>query len=195
MAPPSPPKPAGADVEHFRSIPWCARHIEAPGIVAYQAPCKSAKPAGGPTALEDALFSRTLNSDDTIAAFAIFHARPDGDSSVIRELKSFLTLGDMVDGHPGVCHGGIVMTIMDEVIGSLPFINMRRGALKDDAHLTAYLNTTMLRPVRTPGTIMSGAKFTRIEGRKYFLEGWIEDENGVLLAKADALFVAVRGKI
>ncbi|KAK3936362.1 Verlamelin biosynthesis protein B [Diplogelasinospora grovesii] len=191
------------DIAHFRSMPWCARHLSTTKpnerIVVEQALSRRPKKR-----LEDALFSYTLHTDDTIAAFATFYTLPDPDDGreLVRELKAFLTLGPMVNGWPGICHGGIVMTIMDEVMGLLPPINKRRGLIPTLPFMTAYLNTQFIRPVKTAetrtaakATILATARLDRIEGRKYFTNCTIEDESGTVLAKAEALFVLLKEKL
>lgn len=91
-------------------------------------------------------------------------------------------------------------TIFDEVLGyAAPGSRLggeEGGGLQGEgetvpSYVTAYLNTTYLRPVRTPGTILVVARTTRVEGRKIWVEASMEDGTGEKLAKAEALFVEV----
>lgn len=61
--------------------------------------------------------------------------------------------------------------------------------------MTASLLTTFMRPVPAPGTFLCRARIDRVDGRKVFVVGTIEDETGTVLAKGDALFVAIREKL
>ena len=182
--------PSRDNMEHFQAIPWCAKQLNCANVVASPAISRHVKEG-----LEDSLFATTLNSVDTIAAFVTFYTHPGDDSSLVNELGAFITLGSLVNGFPGVCHGGIVMTIMDEVMGLLVPLNKERGAIGNSWLMTAYLNSTFIRPITTPSTIRVTARFTKTDGRKYYCESTIEDENAVVLARAEALFVALRDKL
>ncbi|KAI1263711.1 thioesterase superfamily protein [Xylariaceae sp. FL1019] len=181
---------ADEDRAHFAAIPWCARHLDQPHVIACQPTSRTAKPT-----LEDALFAVTLKTDGTIKAMLQFFDRPATPQERVEEIKVFLTLGCGLNGYPGVCHGGLVTTILDEVVGLLIPINMEREMILRGTYMTAYLNTTFVKPVATSSTVLARASFTKVEGRKYFAIGSIEDENGVLLAKADALFVQLKSAL
>ncbi|KAK0629541.1 HotDog domain-containing protein [Bombardia bombarda] len=182
---------AALEVAHFRSIPWCAAHLSAsPNLVVEQAFSRTPKDQ-----YEDALLSQTLNRKGAIPAFVTFYTKPAEARDLVREVKAFLSLGPMVNGWAGICHGGIAMTILDEVMGQLPAVNKLRGNLPDIPLMTAYLNTTFVRPVRTPTTIMVTARLLKVEGRKQFADAVIEDEKGEVLAKAEALFVMLKAKL
>lgn len=183
------------DIEHFKSIPWCARHLAAPNLIAR---CPSNRKFG--PGLADGLFGVTLNTPYTIPSILLFYPDPDTTSteprSSIPEVKTLITLGPLVSGFGGVCHGGIVMTILDELLSLLVQVNWKRGAIKGNTRLmTAYLNTVFSRPVTVPGTFLVTARLDKVEGRKAFGSVWIEDEHGVKLAKAEGLFVMAREKL
>ncbi|ROT40525.1 hypothetical protein SODALDRAFT_338290 [Sodiomyces alkalinus F11] len=185
------------DYHHFKSIPWCAAHLEEKGDTLIDvAPGRLSK-----RNLEDYLFSRTFNTKDTIPAFLAIYdlpppnttsSTPSSSSSLLRVLVS---LSETLCGFPSTVHGGIVATILDEVTGMFFPINKQRGALPNTPFMTASLLTTFIRPVPGPGTFLCRARIDRIEGRKVFVVGTIEDEAGTVLAKGDALFVAIREKL
>ncbi|KAK2776847.1 major facilitator superfamily transporter [Colletotrichum kahawae] len=184
-------KSENPDVKHFLSIPWAAAHIGAPGTVRETASSRFPKDT------EDELFSTTLHTDKTIAAFLTLYKRPSAASgdNMIHEVKALLTLRYGVNGYPNVSHGGVVATILDEVIGLVFPVNKINGLIPDGAYMTAYLNTQYVRPVQTPQTILVVATVKKVEGRKYWIEGVIEDKNGQVLAKADSLYVKVKEKL
>ena len=83
---------------------------------------------------------------------------------------------------------------MDEVMGMLLSVNKDlEGAIVREATVTASLNVTFIKPVKTPGTVLVTAKFKDITGRKYFIVSSVRDANGVVLAKAEALWVGLNG--
>ncbi|KKY34685.1 putative thioesterase superfamily protein [Diaporthe ampelina] len=191
------PPPPEDDIKHFKSIPWCLRHLQPPDteLIITSAYSRSRKPSS-----EDALFSETINSPSTLSHFILFYPRPPDPQAVLPEIRGLITLGSSLDGHPGICHGGIVATVFDEVLGYAAPAGRLTGEGQGagravPSYVTAYLNTTYLRPVRTPGTVMVVARTTKVEGRKIWVEASMEDGRGEKLARAEALFVEVRLKL
>lgn len=184
------PEVATSDYEHFASIPWCARHLRGSRIITGQPASRVSKSNG-----EDSLFSQTLRTQYTILAMLEFYEDPISPTDPVDSINTFLTLGSGLNGHPDICHGGIVAAIMDEVLGLLIPINQQRGFLPERPYFTAYLNTTFVRPVPTCATILARARAVKVEGRKYILEGRIEDGDGNVLARAEAMFVFLRSKL
>lgn len=184
------------DIKHFKSIPWCLKHLQPPDteLIITSAYSRAPKPT-----TEDALFSETINTPSTLSHFILFYPRPRQPRSALPEIRGLITLGSSLDGHPGICHGGVVATIFDEVLGyAAPGSRLSgeegemQGAEENvPSYVTAYLNTTYVRPVRTPGTILVVARTTRVEGRKIWVEASMEDGKGDKLARAEALFVEV----
>lgn len=181
------------DVAHFRAIPWCAAYLqklESPNLVFKTPSIRFPRED-----YKDVLMSKILNRPDAMANFAVFYQEPKDPKVPVTEVGAFVTLGPMLNGWEGVCHGGIVMTLLDEVSGQLGEINVARGAIPNVTIMTAYLNTKFIAPVKTGTTILLKAKETRKEGRKFFIEASVESEEGVVLASAEALFVQLKAKL
>ncbi|KAK1969447.1 thioesterase superfamily protein [Colletotrichum sublineola] len=192
------------DVQHFVGIPWCATLLDEPGTICDTAPSRFPK-----ASTEDQLFSTTLRTEETIAAFVMFYKRPSSSTiktaptvvaddegvSLIRELKALLTLGAGVNGYSNVSHGGIVATVLDETMGSIFLINKTEGLMPSESYMTAYLNVTYVRPVKTPQTVLCVAEVVRIQGRKWWIRGRIEDGERRVLARAESLFVRLKEKL
>lgn len=107
-----------------------------------------------------------------------------------------MTLGNRVAGYGGVLHGGIVATLFDEVLSLVAPGSRWKGWKEGLAPVvTAYLTTTYLKQVRLPGTYLITVWVKKKEGRKIFVEGSMEDEGGVKVAGAEALFIEVREKL
>jgi hypothetical protein len=111
---------ASADEPHFRKIPWCANLINDPAWT----PCNtSSRQAKGST--EDSFFAETLKSDRTIHKLLSMHRKAVAEGSpAIQEVRTLMDLGNGVNGHPDICHGGFVATMLDEVIGVLLTLNL-----------------------------------------------------------------------
>ncbi|GKT62083.1 thioesterase superfamily protein [Colletotrichum tofieldiae] len=195
------------DVQHFLGIPWCAALLGEPGTVRDTASSRFPKPS-----TEDQLFSTTLHTEETIAAYLMFYKRPSSSSAspasssstvaadddggnLVRELRAFLTLRAGVNGYPNVSHGGIVATVLDETIGMVFLVNKTEGLMPAESYMTAYLNVTYVRPVETPQTVLCAVEVVRVKGRKWWIRGRIEDREGRVLAKAESLFVRLKEKL
>jgi acyl-coenzyme A thioesterase PaaI-like protein len=186
------PSKGSRELAHFLAIPWAAEHLQGPNIRSVIPYTRRVKPG---EELEP-LISRVLNTSETISHFLLFYELPPNPADQLDELKGLLTLESGLDGFPGACHGGIVATILDEMLGLLIPINVRRGAFAKDARaMTAYLNTKFLAPVPTTATVLATARIVRVEGRKVFVEGSLWDHNSKELARGDALFVQLKSKI
>lgn len=175
------------DHAHFAAIPWCARHLQGDRAVIVTSPSRTLKPTG-----EDSLMSQTLNSENTISRFLQVYEEPLLPTERVNEVKAFLTLGSGLNGYADVCHGGLVTTILDEAIGMLLPINQKRQSIPRGTYMTAYLNTNFIKPVPTPITILTRTWLTKVEGRKLFMQGTIEDEHGIVLVRADALYIQLK---
>lgn len=180
------------EINHLKAIPWCAKHLAAPNLVI--APVFSREPS---TQFEDSFFSQTIKTRDTVPALVCFYPRPNDErNDLLPELKTLAALGSLVNGYTGICHGGVVASIFDEIL-SLIHPGSRWRAYKTGVQsvVTAYLNTTYLKPVKTPGTYLFTVRLNRAEGRKIFVEGIMEDEHGQKLARAEAMFIETREKL
>jgi acyl-coenzyme A thioesterase PaaI-like protein len=136
----------------------------------------------------------------------------------IPSVSTFITLGSGLDGHPGILHGGVVASLLDEGMGILMMVNVERdhfiavgkgyaeGESPDGGlgGFTAYLNIKYLRPVRSGAAVQVVAWFVKREGRKSFVEAEVrqnvgggEDDSGevVVCAKGEGLFVVPGSKL
>jgi acyl-coenzyme A thioesterase PaaI-like protein len=58
--------------------------------------------------------------------------------------------------------------------------------------VTGELKVRYLRAMRTPGVLLVESRLVKKEGRKLWTEAEVKDENGVVLASAEALFISVK---
>jgi hypothetical protein len=95
----------------------------------------------------------------------------------------------------------MVVTLLDEVMGQVFAANKMQGLMGDTPVMTGYLNTRFEKPVKTGGSgedaavVMVTGRMVRNEGRKYWMEADVTGEGGFVLARAEALFVQLRGKL
>lgn len=198
-----------ADIKHiayFQKIPWCRTLIENP--LYHPSPTNSRLPKGS---TEDSFLAETLQTDRTIRKCFTLHSTPIDEDKLlnpttttippIREVLTFFELGNGVNGFPNICHGGFVATLLDEVMGILLSVNQEyiHGREKGETavegemtSMTAYLNMRFIAPVVTPGVVLGRARVEKVEGRKIYIRGVVEDGEGKELTDAEGLFVKAR---
>lgn len=109
----------------------------------------------------------------------------DGGKSLI----SVSYLGSDLCGHPGIVHGGLLATLLDEGLARCCF-----PALPNRIGVTASLTVNYRKPCLAGQYVVLKAKTVKVEGRKAWVEGHIETlpKNGeapVILVEASALMV------
>jgi len=109
-----------------------------------------------------------------------------------KSLVSISYLGTDLCGHPGIVHGGLLATLLDEGLARCCF-----AALPNKVGMTANLNINYRNPAPAGAFVVLRAKTTKVEGRKAWVEGHIETlvgegEKPVVLVEASALFIEPR---
>jgi uncharacterized protein (TIGR00369 family) len=93
-------------------------------------------------------------------------------------------LGPEYQGAAGFVHGGIIATVLDEVMSKVSrFLDVRA--------VTAELTVEYLKPVHIGQDLIVEGFHARREGRQLYHEGEIRDAAGTLLARGRGLFVVV----
>jgi uncharacterized protein (TIGR00369 family) len=87
-------------------------------------------------------------------------------------------------GPPGLTHGGIIATLLDE---SMAKLNAALGLLA----MTRRMEIDYLKPVPIRTRLTVRARHVKREGRKLFHYAEIADADGIVLARATALFIVV----
>lgn len=118
----------------------------------------------------------------------------DPGTGELPELVSISYFGHDLSGHPGILHGGLLATILDEgmVKACVP-------ALPNHVGMTANLNINYRAPAIAGNYLCLRAKTIKVEGRKAWVEGSIETlvdeskgEKPVKLVEATALVIEPR---
>jgi acyl-coenzyme A thioesterase PaaI-like protein len=102
------------------------------------------------------------------------------------EVLAEFTVGPAHQGGPGLAHGGVLVSALDETLGTLNW-------LLHTASVTARLETDFVRPVPVDGTLYLRARVDAVAGRKIYCsaEGRLEGPDGPLAISARALFLQV----
>jgi len=108
-----------------------------------------------------------------------FEAGPDG------KVRSTCILPERFQGYQGVVHGGILATLLDEVMAHA----VLRAAEGNAA--TAQLEIRYRQPARVGEILRLEAAVSRASGRRIHVEGRICGEDGAVRAEGEALFLRV----
>ncbi len=91
-----------------------------------------------------------------------------------------------MEGGPGVIHGGLLATAIDEVLGSVP-------KLATGAAVTGHLKLDYLKPVPVGLTVRITAELLGVKGRKIYSKAVVRPaDSDQELAIAHALFIVPR---
>ncbi|MFH8366582.1 PaaI family thioesterase [Streptomyces sp. NPDC018031] len=101
-------------------------------------------------------------------------------------LTATFTVQPAHQGAPGLAHGGVLTTALDEALGALQWL-LRVIAV------TGRLETDFLRPVPVGTELYLEARVTGVYGRKIYstATGRIGGPDGPVAVRADALFIEV----
>lgn len=114
-------------------------------------------------------------------------------SAELPRLTQIAYLGPSLCGHPGIVHGGLLATLLDEGLARACF-----PALPNKVGVTASLKIDYRAPCPAGTYVVLKAETTKVEGRKAWVKGWIEQltedgEAGTKLVEAEALFIEPKG--
>lgn len=172
----------------FWDLPWCRAVIRDPDFEEEPTSSRFYQIATG----ENRLLAHTLKTQDTIPAWYSLYRRPRTSARRAKdEVRVFLALREGLNGYPRICHGGIIATVLDEIMSILVSV-CRQSQLLSIENVTADLRIKYIKPVTLPAVILVRAKVRDIQkDKKYFVNAEIVDAEGTGLATAEGLFIHV----
>ncbi|NBE50225.1 PaaI family thioesterase [Streptomyces boluensis] len=124
--------------------------------------------------------------------FGCGHGQPHGLHLEARAaegvaIRAEFTVKPEHQGAPGLAHGGVLATALDETLGSLNWL-LRVIAV------TGRLETDFVRPVPVDTVLHLDAEVTAVAGRKIYSRatGRIGGPDGPVAVRAEALFIEVK---
>lgn len=184
-------KMATTDLNHFLSIPWCAKLLNDPSVAFLHTHDKFQD-----SIRNQGLFADGVSSlkDGVRAQLAFYHRRPQqavDPQAPFPELSVMFDLGNGVSGWPGISHGGFVSYIFDTVAGRLAMCNIDSPPEETVSPftMTAKLDVNYRKPVRLDQVLIVTAVIEKIEGRKMHVGVKLEDESREVLSDGAALFL------
>lgn len=102
-----------------------------------------------------------------------------------------MELGEELNGHVNLIHGGFTATLIDDLLGSCAFLERDAQGLPKDARVfTANLNVNYRRPMHDKTSYYAEAETERFEkGKKIFMKAAIYDAEGAICADATSLYI------
>ncbi|KAH8150953.1 uncharacterized protein LAJ45_05136 [Morchella importuna] len=137
-----------------------------------------------PTYRPSSLTSGVLSGPRKIVVPPFTWAEEEGKS-----MTTIMYLGEDLCGHPGIVHGGLLATLLDEGLARCCF-----PALPNKIAMTASLTMNYRKPTPAGNYYVLRAKTVKVEGRKAWVEGHIETlpkdgEEPVVMVEANALMI------
>ncbi|KAI9322211.1 HotDog domain-containing protein [Dichotomocladium elegans] len=106
-------------------------------------------------------------------------------NKAMTEVVSAIHLGKNLCGHAGIIHGGMIATLLDEILGCVAFANLPKRV-----GFTANLNIDYRNPLPADQWVVLRGRLDRVEGRKAFVEAWIESVDGeTRYSEAKSLYI------
>jgi len=138
----------------------------------------------GPRAIEDCkiFLCDRRSHDNKISEIAV-----PGKTRVCAVLR----VGDILNGHHGLLHGGFTAAILDDMTGVTAWLEKEAQGLGSAPKIfTANLNVNYRRPLPHNSEYLVDVEVDRFEkGKKVFLTGTIYDEQGNACVQATALYI------
>jgi uncharacterized protein (TIGR00369 family) len=103
---------------------------------------------------------------------------------VARRIRGTFRLGAEYQGGPGFVHGGIIATLLDEVMGKV-------GRFRNIRTVTAELQIEYLRPVPVDEELVVEGWEVEQNGRDLYHTGEIRSISGAVLARGKGRFVEI----
>jgi len=107
-----------------------------------------------------------------------------------REMVAVFYVGEDLCGHPGIVHGGLLATVLDEGLGRCCF-----KSLPHNIAVTANLKIDYRKPTPAGSFLVLRAHTEKVEGRKAWVKGHLEllakpGETPTVFAEAQGLFIS-----
>ncbi|EHY53215.1 hypothetical protein ABEF95_007953 [Exophiala dermatitidis] len=173
-------------LDHFQAIPWCSVQLSDPSFRVVTISRTMTQPGDG-----HSLMAETWNTDKTIKDLLSLYRPSDESIGQTGEVRRFYTFGTGLNAHPNLLHGGVVATLLDSTLGNIVLLEMPER----QSTYTVGLNITYKKPIRTPSTILARSWIVKVDGRKTWVHGTLEDGMGQVYASAEGVWVTVMPKI
>lgn len=101
-----------------------------------------------------------------------------------KEMIIFYHIGDKVEGHQGIVHGGLIATLLDEGLARCSTLSLPNGY-----GVTGSLEVNYRAPIPSNSYIVLRANTVESKGRKIVLQGKLETLDARLLAEGQVVMI------
>ncbi|UNI16131.1 putative PKS/NRPS-like protein biosynthetic cluster [Purpureocillium takamizusanense] len=119
-------------------------------------------------------------------------------SRPIQRVVTLFALGDGTSGFPGMVHGGLIATLLDESLGAVNELNaalgkrQQGGGTSTNINVTASLSIEYLAPLTTMEEVVCvTAWLAGVRGQKTIVKAEVSDSRGGILAAAESTWATV----
>jgi acyl-coenzyme A thioesterase PaaI-like protein len=194
--------PTTKQLEAFAPLEWATKYLESPDWIIRE---------------RFELFGCiTLAANDGVQHWLELHLKPAPGEKVQKSL-TLIKFGHGLGGFPGICHGGAILTLMDEGLAYIMVANIRgetdldlsslykgmwteireqRQSLAEvlkGSYVTAKMDIKFLQPVPCPGVVGIEAEAIEIKEHKMKMRAVMKDSKGTPLLQADGVWVKIGG--
>lgn len=201
-------KPSQSTVDYFSSLDWTLEVLEND---AYEMVPFFSRYGIEHTG-ENRFFARTVNTDTTVPHILALRLKdletPESGISRPRyqsaqkeianlatpEVVCLIALGEDLQAHPTIVHGGFQAVVFDEAMRLLILLHQNNICIPGprDIHFTATMTISYSAPVIAPSNVLVRCRLVRREGRKWFTKGDIIDSAGKTLTSAESMWVTAK---
>jgi acyl-coenzyme A thioesterase PaaI-like protein len=156
-----------------------------------------------------------MRAHDGVSHWLELHPKP-APGETVKKTISLIKFGHGLGGYAGICHGGAILTLMDEAL-AYPLVvrewqtvdaqlaaqhkatweSLRQGKplleVLKGMYVTAKLDIKFLSPVLAPGIIGIETEVLEMTNSKMKVRGIMKDAKGTPLMHAEGLWVKIRG--
>lgn len=196
--PNTPPDIYPSNLAYFNSIPWTANLLSQPNTIPLVIQARNPLSKSF-----DQLYANTLNHQERVSHMLSFFNAPkrviEDPATPITQISTLYYVGHALTGGPGMLHGGITMTLVDEAMGAITEVNNVLGKTGEGFSgmtcVTGELKIRFIKPVLTGDVVRVLSSLIKAEGRKTWIKCTVEDGEGQELASAESIWIAPRGNV
>ncbi|KAF2257083.1 hypothetical protein BU26DRAFT_446336 [Trematosphaeria pertusa] len=206
-------------IETFAPIKWATPYLTSPN---WRIRTRTRGTRSGEDS--DRFCRDTMSSYDGVQHWLELYEKPAPGSTTITKSVSLCKFGPGLTGFPLICHGGAIMTIMDEALAfamvaseavtaglevadwaEIIAQDWRDGGLAKEGRateealkgylVTAKLDMKFMKPVLCPGIVGVEVEMLENKGHKMKMRGVMKDGEGTPLLQADGLWVRLGGAV
>ncbi|MCX5814409.1 MAG: hypothetical protein NT178_17990 [Proteobacteria bacterium] len=93
-----------------------------------------------------------------------------------------LLIDNRFEGYTNVLHGGMIFGILDVIIWYVIFMETKKICM------TRHVEMEFVKPVMCNLPYVAKGKVVKVKGRNIYASAWVEDDNGDVYAKVNAIF-------